>query len=79
MTYIAYELYCTNPETLTQDALWNTRLPKNESLEYRRNWSQSMGGIENILNAFLAPSQYEDRLTRYGDSHVKDKAVLRSS
>ena len=26
-----------------------------------------------------APSQYKDRLSRYGDSHVKDKAVAKPS
>ena len=25
------------------------------------------------------PFQYEDRLSKYGDSHVKDKTVLRPS
>ena len=29
--------------------------------------------------AVMVPFQYKDRLSRYGDSHVKDKNVIRPS
>ena len=40
-------------------------------------WCTELCYIESQLQTTWAPSQYKDRLSRYGDSHVKDKTVTR--